>query len=159
MRIVVLGVGNILLTDEGVGVRAVQELERHYELPPEAVLLDGGTSAMEMLDDLAHADLLIIADCIRSGQPPGTLIRLADEEVPALLQQKMSPHQIGLSDVLATLTISGESPRRIVVLGVEPASLATGMELTPTVAACLPALVAALAHELASCGLMVTSRP
>ena len=158
MRIIVLGVGNILLTDEGVGVRAIEELGRRYDLPPEVALLDGGTSAMEMLDDLAHADLLIIADCVRAGLAPGSLIRLADDEVPALLRLKMSPHQIGLSDVLATLTLSGESPKRIVVHGVEPASLATAMELSPVVARRLPELVAALADELRVAGVALTPR-
>jgi hydrogenase maturation protease len=158
MRIIVLGVGNILLTDEGVGVRAIEELGRRYLLPPEVTLLDGGTSAMEMLDDLAHADLLIIADCVRSGRAPGSLIRLADDEVPALLRLKLSPHQIGLSDVLATLTLSGESPKRIVVHGVEPASLATAMQLTPVVERRLPELVAALADELRSAGVALTRR-
>jgi hydrogenase maturation protease len=157
-RIVVLGVGNILLTDEGVGVRAIEELGRRYELPPEVELLDGGTSAMEMLDDLAHADLLIIADCVRAGLPPGSLIRLADEQVPALMKLKMSPHQIGLSDVLATLVLAGESPRRIVVHGVEPASLATDMRLTPEVAQSLPKLVEALAQELRAVGVTLAPR-
>ena len=156
MRIIVLGVGNILLSDEGVGVRAVQELERGYQLPPEVVVLDGGTSAMELLDDLAHADLLIIADCIRAGRPPGSLIRVADDDVPVFFRQKMSPHQIGLSDVLATLTLSRESPKRVVVHGIEPSSLATGIGLTPVVAQRLPELVAAIAQELASCGKRVT---
>ncbi|TCS71715.1 hydrogenase 2 maturation peptidase [Sulfuritortus calidifontis] len=157
-RIVVLGVGNILLTDEGVGVRAIEALGRQYDLPPEVTLLDGGTSAMEMLDDLAHADLLIIADCVRAGLPPGSLIRLADDEVPALMKLKMSPHQIGLSDVLATLVLAGESPKRIVVHGVEPASLATDMRLTPTVEQSLPRLVEALAQELRMAGVALVPR-
>ena len=94
MRIVVLGVGNILLSDEGIGVRAVEELDRRYRLPPEVVLLDGGTSGMELLDDLARCDLLVMADCVRAGNPPGTLLRLKDEEIPALFRTKLSPHQV-----------------------------------------------------------------
>jgi hydrogenase maturation protease len=152
MRAVVLGVGNLLLSDEGVGVRAIEKLAHDYHLPPEVELLDGGTSAMEMLDDLAHSDLLLIADCVRSGQPPGSLVRLSDEDVPVFLQMKMSPHQVGLSDVLATLAITGEYPGRVIVHGVEPASLATGMELTPAIADQLDALVDALARDLQAAG-------
>ena len=148
MRAVVLGVGNILLSDEGVGVRAIESMARDHVLPPDVELIDGGTSAMEMLDDLAHADLLLIVDCIRSGAPPGTLVRLADEEVPVFMRMKLSPHQVGLSDVLATLVITGESPKRLIVHGVEPASLDTGMELTEPVAARLPDLVAAILADL-----------
>ncbi|HEX8979729.1 MAG TPA: HyaD/HybD family hydrogenase maturation endopeptidase [Parasulfuritortus sp.] len=156
MRIVILGVGNILLSDEGIGVRAVEELGRRYRLPPEVVLLDGGTSGMELLDDLANCDLLVMADCVRAGNPPGTLLRLKDEEIPALFRTKLSPHQVGLPDVLATLLITHEAPAHTVLFGVEPESLATGMDLTPPVAAMLAPLVDAIAREIESAGLAVT---
>lgn len=155
MRIVVLGVGNILLTDEGIGVRAIEELGKVHDLPPEVELIDGGTSAMELLDDLANCDLLIIADCVRAGKAPGTLLRLKDEEIPALFRTKLSPHQVGLPDVLATLVITHEAPVHTVLFGVEPESLATGMGLTPTVEAVLPRLVEAIATEIAHAGLAV----
>jgi hydrogenase maturation protease len=158
MRIVVLGVGNILLTDEGIGVRAVEELGRRYLLTPEVDLIDGGTSAMELLDDLANCDLLIIADCVRAGKAPGTLLRLKDDEIPALFRTKLSPHQVGLPDVLATLLITHEAPVHTVLFGVEPESLATGMGLTATVAAVLPGLVDAIAGEIAAAGLAVSPR-
>lgn len=158
MRIVVLGVGNILLTDEGIGVRAIEQLAERYQVPPEVELLDGGTSAMELLDDLANCDLLIIADCVRAGKAPGTLLRLQDEEIPALFRTKLSPHQVGLPDVLATLVITHEAPTHTVLFGVEPESLATHMGLTPTVAATLPHLVDALAREIAAAGLAIPPR-
>lgn len=159
MRVVVLGVGNILLSDEGIGVRAIEELGRAYDLPPEVELIDGGTSAMELLDDLANCDTLVIADCVRAGRPPGHLLRLVDEEIPALFRTKLSPHQVGLPEVLATLVITHEAPRRTVLFGVEPESLATGMELTNTVATTLPRLVEALAREIAAAGLEIKAKP
>jgi hydrogenase maturation protease len=159
MRVVVLGVGNILLSDEGVGVRAIEDLGRTYALPPEVELIDGGTSSMELLDDLANSDLLIIADCVRAGRPPGHLLRLVDDEIPALFRTKLSPHQVGLPEVLATLVITNEAPRRTVLFGVEPESLATGMGLTATVAATLPRLVTALAREITDAGLGISPRP
>jgi hydrogenase maturation protease len=158
MRIVVLGVGNILLSDEGIGVRAIEELDRRYHLPPEVELIDGGTSAMELLDDLANCNLLIIADCVRAGKTPGSLLRLQDEEIPALFRTKLSPHQVGLPDVLATLVITHEAPDHTVLFGVEPESLATNMDLTATVAPTLPILVDAIAREIAAAGLTVTPR-
>lgn len=158
MRIVVLGVGNILLTDEGIGVRAIEELGRRYQVPPEVELLDGGTSAMELLDDLANCDLLIMADCVRAGKTPGTLLHLRDEEIPALFRTKLSPHQVGLPDVLATLTITHEAPRNIVLFGVEPESLATHMGLTPVVEATLPRLVEAIAEEIGRAGISLPPR-
>lgn len=158
MRIVVLGVGNILLTDEGIGVRAIEDLGRRYRIPPEVELIDGGTSAMELLDDLANCNLLIIADCVRAGNPPGTRLRLKDEEIPALFRTKLSPHQVGLPDVLATLIITGEAPDHTILFGVEPESLATNMSLTPIVEAALPGLVAAIAQEIAAAGIPLPPR-
>ena len=81
MRIVVLGIGNILLTDEGVGVRTIEALERDYVLPPEVEVIDGGTCGMEVLDDLEDLDALLMVDAIRSGKAPGTLIHLTGDAV------------------------------------------------------------------------------
>ena len=156
MRAVVLGVGNILLSDEGIGVRAVEALQRDYRLPPEVEVIDGGTCGMEMLDDLAHADHLLIVDAVKNGQPPASLVTLKGEAVPVFFGTKLSPHQIGLADVLATLTLTGERPGNTVLLGVEPASLETGMALSPPVAARLPDLVGAITSELRALGLAVT---
>jgi hydrogenase maturation protease len=147
-RIVVLGVGNVLLSDEGIGVRAVEELGRRYRLPPGVEVLDGGTSAMELLDDLAGCDLLIIADCVRAGHTPGTLMRLADDDIPALFRTKLSPHQVGLPEVLGTLRITGEAPKRVVLFGVEPQTLATGIGLSTPVEAILPTLLEELTLEI-----------
>ena len=158
MRIVVLGVGNILLSDEGVGVRAIEQLRADYALPPEVEILDGGTCAMEMLDDLARADHLLIVDAVRSGQPPGTIVKIAGDDVPVFFKTKLSPHQIGLSDVLATLALTGEQPGATTIIGVEPESLETAMALTPTVAAQMPKLVGILAEELRGQGLTVAGR-
>jgi len=148
MRIVVLGVGNILLSDEGIGVRAIEELGRRYPLPSWVDLIDGGTSAMELLDDLAGCDLLIIADCVRAGYRPGNLIRLVDDEIPALFRTKLSPHQVGLPEVLGTLLISGEAPKQIVLFGVEPQTLATGIGLSAPVEAILPTLLEGMTLEI-----------
>ncbi|MEZ5628585.1 MAG: hydrogenase maturation protease, partial [Rhodocyclaceae bacterium] len=102
-RVALLGVGNILLSDEGVGVRLVERIEAGYRLPEWVTVLDGGTCAMEMLEELENLDLLVIADCVRTGRPPASVVVLKDDDVPAFFRTKLSPHQVGLSDVLATL--------------------------------------------------------
>ncbi len=152
MRAVVLGVGNILLSDEGIGVHAVNELAARYEMPAGVEVIDGGTSAMDCLDRIAESDLLLIADCVRAGREPGTLIRLGEGELQAFFRTKISPHQVGLSDVLATLALHGISPRRTVLIGAEPKSFALGLEPTPELAAALPSMVEALAAELSAEG-------
>ncbi len=151
-RGVLLGVGNILLSDEGVGVRLVERLLAGYRLPAGLQVLDGGTCAMEMLEDLEYLDLLVIADCVRSGRNPGRVVVLRDGEVPAFFRTKLSPHQVGLADVLATLQFIGRAPRQTVVVGVEPQSLATGMTLSPPVRAALTEAQDALIDALAKGG-------
>ncbi|MDR2838016.1 MAG: HyaD/HybD family hydrogenase maturation endopeptidase [Azonexus sp.] len=150
---VVLGVGNILLSDEGVGVRVVEALASDH-WPDNVELIDGGTCGMELLEQLEDLDLLIIVDCVRGGRPPGTPVVLRGAAVPVFFRTKLSPHQVSLSDVLATLELTGKAPRHTVIIGIEPASLALGMELTPTVAARLPELLALTRGELATHGLL-----
>lgn len=154
MRVVVLGVGNILMSDEGVGVHAVNALADHYDLPAEVELIDGGTSGMDCLDRIADADLLLIADCMRRpGAPPGTIFRIADDEINAWFKTRISPHQVGLSDVLAACNFQGIAPKHVVLVGVQPASFETCMELTPTIAAILPQVIEHLLAELAAVGM------
>ncbi len=154
-RVVVLGVGNILLTDEGVGVHAVNALAEQFCLPDEVEVIDGGTSGMDCLDRIAEADLLLIADCMRGKRAPGTITRLGGEQIGAFFKTRISPHQVGLSDVFATLALHELSPKAIVMLGVEPKAITLGMDLSSEVSAILPDLVGALAAELVGFGVSV----
>ena len=90
MRIVVLGLGNILLRDEGVGVRVVEALAARYVLPAMVEVVDGGTTGMELLDTLAGCDHLLVCDAVQTGAPPASVVKLADAEVPALFQARFS---------------------------------------------------------------------
>ena len=147
MSILVLGVGNILLSDEGIGVRVIEALEQRYVLPDNVDVLDGGTAGMELLEAMASRSHLIIVDAIVSRKSePGELLILRDDEVPVLFNNKISPHQLGLSDVLSALRFTGEFPDKITLVGVIPHSLEPNIGLTPTVEASLePALQAVLA--------------
>jgi hydrogenase maturation protease len=156
MRAVVLGVGNVILTDEGAGVRAVEALERGWKLPENVLAIDGGTSGMEMIEELSNLDFLIILDVVKTGAAPGTVVKIAGEDIPVFFRKKLSPHQIALPDVLASLELLDTMPKEIVVLGVEFISLELGMEMTPTVAEKVPVLAAMAAAELAARGYAVT---
>ena len=156
MRIIILGVGNILLSDEGIGVHAANALAASYNLPPEVEVIDGGTSAMDCVDAIASADLLVIADAMRGGRAPGVITRLEGGDLQAFFRTKISPHQVGLCDVLATLLIHGLEPKRTVLIGIEPKSFALGLEPTPALAARIPAMIDALVAELASAGVELT---
>jgi len=157
-KAVLLGVGNILLTDEGVGVRLIERLGRDYHTPPDLMLLDGGTAAMELLEDLENLDLLVIADCVRVGLPPASVVVLKDEEVPSFFRARLSPHQVGLSDVLATLEITERAPLHTVVIGVQPVDVSLGLEQSEPVRAVMPEALQAIRAALAEHGIETPPR-
>lgn len=153
MRIVVLGIGNILMTDEGIGPHTVAALEARYVVPPEVEVIDGGTSGMELLRYVSGADHLVVVDSVRVHQPPATVVRMTGEQVPAFFRTKLSPHQVGLSDLLATLAVLGEAPGSVTLIGVQPVSFDMNMELSPEVAARLDEVLGLVLAELANHGI------
>ena len=152
MRAVVLGIGNTILTDEAAGVRAVEALERAYKMPANVQVIDGGTSGMEMIEDLSNLDFLIVIDVVKTGAAGGTVVKIEGDQIPVFFRRKLSPHQIALPDVLACLELLDTMPKEIIVLGVELISLELGMEMTPTVAAKVPLLMEMAASELVARG-------
>ncbi len=158
MNVLVMGIGNLLLQDEGAGVRVIEEFERTYQPMGGVELLDGGTSGIELLYYIQGKDVLILIDVVRCGYPWGTLSRFEGADVPALFQQKISPHQLGISDLLATARLTDSLPKKIVLLGIEPKCIDTGLELTDEIAANIGRLSGMIADELTALGLSVTPR-
>ena len=136
----VLGVGNLLMSDDGVGVHAVQRLEKRT-LPPGVEVLDGGTCGLDLLQFFEGVERLIVLDAANLGREPGAIVRLAGDDVPAFLAMKVSPHEINLPELLFSAKLSGIYPREVVVLGVQPETIETGVELSPPVAAQVDALI------------------
>jgi len=152
MNTLVLGLGNILVSDEGVGVHVVNALERAYDLPNAVEVLDGGTSGMDLLDTIAGRDHLIVADAIRSDKPPASIVKLTGDEVHAFFQTKISPHQLGLCDLLASLALSDEAPERVTIVGIVPDDLELGTDLSPRVAEACDAAVEMIVEILSENG-------
>jgi hydrogenase maturation protease len=123
-RILVLGIGNLLWADEGFGVRAVEHLQRHYTFPDSVSLLDGGTQGMNLVAPVQEADVVVVLDAVDYGEAPGTLCRVADEDVPSFMGvRKMSLHQTGFQEVLAGVELLGDYPEHLLLVGVQPAVL------------------------------------
>jgi hydrogenase maturation protease len=158
MNILVMGIGNVLLQDEGAGVRTVEAFARKYETPSCVELLDGGTSGIELLQYLQGREVLILIDVVRNGEPCGTLSRFEGDDVPSLFQNKISPHQLGLSDLLATARLMGSLPGKVVLYGIEPKSIGTGLEMSAEVSGSIGRLTDLLAGEIRSHGVAVTPR-
>jgi hydrogenase maturation protease len=152
LDILVLGIGNVLLTDEGIGVRALNELQRRYTFPDNVELLDGGTAGIELLRHIRKRDYLIIIDAMKFAKEPGTVTRVEGNDVPAAFRTRISPHQLGLSDLLAAAMLTDELPENLVLFGVEPENLDIGLDLTDVVEASLDELQGAIIEELRSAG-------
>jgi hydrogenase maturation protease len=141
-KVLVLGVGNSLLTDDGVGVHAVARLRLESPMPPDVTILDAGTLSFSLLPALEQSDALIAIDAARGGGEPGEVQVREGDEVERFLQRNgRSVHEVGLSDLLDMARLSGQLPGRRVLIGVEPQVIDWGLELSAPVAAALPRCV------------------
>ena len=153
MSVLVLGIGNIIMSDDGAGVRVVQRLAEEFRFPPEVMVLDGGTLGLDLLPELEGVEKLIVVDAVETGKPPGTLVRLTGDDVSIAVETKVSPHQMGLKDLLAAASLQGSLPGELVLLGIQPARVETGTVLSPAVAARLESLMGNVVDKLARWGI------
>ena len=138
-KMVVLGLGNPLFQDEGLGIHFVHQLMQE-EIDERVELIDGGTDALALLGVVEEAEYLLIIDAIDGEQPPGSIQQISGENIPRLVAGRVSAHQIGFQEVLALASLRGRLPAHIVLIGVQPQSLDWGTELSPPVATTLPLL-------------------
>ena len=141
-----------------MGVRALERLRAHYTTPPEVGLLDGGTMGLDLLPYLSGVSRLLLLDAVDTDSPPGALSRLAGDTVPAVLAHKMSMHQVGLQELLAVASLHGSLPSDVVLLGLQPAVVDWGTELSAPLESALDTLVAAGVQQLRAWGVAVTDR-
>ena len=152
-RYVVLGLGNRLESDEALGALVIERLQAEPALlaslpdPASVELIDGGTVGLGLLPYLAGLDGLLIVDVINADREPGALIDLEGESL-IRHEQVMSVHDLGAGELLGALHVMEDWPRRVRVVGLEPLAIELGLELTPPVAAGVPALLDAIAAHL-----------
>lgn len=145
----VLGVGNLLLSDEGVGVRVIEELSKRYRFPENVVLIDGGTIGVNLLYFLEGVEKLLIVDAVLGGMPPGSIYKFKDEEVLTYFRtKKLSAHDIGIQEVLSLAKLTEKLPKEMVVLGIEPESLDVSLELSSSVKEALERLLDEVIKQL-----------
>lgn len=146
---VVLGIGNILLSDEGFGVRVVEALQQRFLFPNEVAVLDGGTLGMELMRFLDGAQRLILIDAVHgSSAEPGSFHELRGDAVRLYFREKVSMHELGIQEVLASLEVMEKPVMEIVVFGVQPVSLEIGLDLTALVAARVDEAVERVTRQL-----------
>lgn len=151
-RTVVIGLGNPLMGDDGLGLVALERLRAGYAIPPEVELVDGGTWGMNLLPVIEDAGRVILIDAIDVGTAPGTPIRLERNRLPRYLATKISPHQVDLRDVLGLAELRGTLPNDTIALGLQPKRVALGNELSDVLRCRVDDLVAFVVQELAARG-------
>ena len=150
--LLILGLGNVLLEDDGVGAAAVSLLADRFDAPPGVRVLDGGTLGLSLLPYLQSSDSVILVDAVRADGLPGTIVRLDGDEVPPAVATRLSPHQVGVADLLDGARWLEQYPVRVVLLGVIPGSIDLGVGLSPEVHAALSGLIDCVVQEAASLG-------
>jgi hydrogenase maturation protease len=152
LPLLILGLGNVLCEDDGLGVACVHQLVRRFEPAPGARVLDGGTLGLSLLPYLEDAQAAILVDAIRADAPPGTPVRLSGAEVAPAVASRLSPHQVGVGDLLEAARWRERCPQPLVLLGLVPCRIGLGVGLTPVVEAALAALVERVVSEAATLG-------
>jgi hydrogenase maturation protease len=152
MHITLLGLGSILMQDEGVGVHAVRYIQEHYETPG-LEIIDGGTSGLDLLPYIENRDRVLVVDAANFSEEPGYIGVLRNEQIPALFGVKASLHHLGLPDVLATAQLLDIAPREIFLIGIQPQTISLGLELTALMQGKMPELVALIIKQLEDWGI------
>lgn len=145
----VLGLGNLVHSDDGIGVHLIDRLVSDPRLPTGVELLDGGTHGLNLLPRISGLRRLLVVDAIDVGEAPGTLLRFEGDALKGL-PGKPSVHQLGFADLMAALQLIGGTPDEIVVFGVQPLSTEWSSDLTPPVRKSLEPLAAAVLGQLES---------
>ncbi|HOK65691.1 MAG TPA: HyaD/HybD family hydrogenase maturation endopeptidase [Anaerohalosphaeraceae bacterium] len=136
-RTLILGIGNILLGDEGIGVRVIEHL-RNCPLPDSVDILDGGTAGADLLDTLCRYERVILIDAIDGNYPPGTIVQMTPDELQPPNPSALSLHDLDLPQTLAMAKMLGQAPKEVIIIGIQPERIACTMELSPRLKRLLP---------------------
>lgn len=153
-RKVVLGLGNLLNRDEGLGVQALKRLDAQLGEQPEVELLDGGVLGLNLLMVVEECSHLLILDAVNVGKPPGSVVELRKEEIPLYAGVKLSQHQVTFQEVLGLANMRGYLPEYLHLVGIQPEDLSIGLELSPVVERAIPELIRRAERVLADWGVL-----
>mgnify|MGYP006301693669 FL=1 len=144
----VLGLGNLLMNDDAAGLRAVYTLQERYPDRANFQIVDGGTLGLDLLGHVAWADKLLLLDAININEAPGTVALVAGEDINPILTQRISPHQVGLKDLLEAAELIGDRPADVELLGIQYDNINMEMTLSEAVERGMPRLIAAAAERI-----------
>ena len=147
-RVTILGLGNILLSDEGVGVHVVNEFQKRYQVPGHVEIVDGGAAGLDLIPFIEGREKVVMVDAVNFDREPGYIDVLENEQIPVRLTQKASMHHLGLMDVLCIVRLSGNVPEDMCIVGIQPGSLELGLDMTPPIWDKQEALIDRLVQKL-----------
>ncbi len=156
-RKVVLGLGNLLNRDEGLGVQALKRLDAQLGQRTTAELLDGGVLGLNLLMIVEECSHLLILDAVNVGKPPGSVVELRKEQIPLYAGVKMSQHQVTFQEVLGLANIRGYLPEHLHLVGIQPLDLSIGLDLSPVVELAIPQVLTRAERVLQEWGLLIQS--
>lgn len=148
MNLLVLGIGNLVMNDDAAGVLAAQELMEEFPEQENFRVMDGGTLGLDLLVYIEWADRLVIADAVDFGLEAGTVVRVDGNDIDAVFENRLSAHQMGMKDMLATAELMGVRPKEVLLYGIQTDSIEMDMTLTPKVAENMPKLIEHLRSEI-----------
>jgi len=151
-KITLIGLGNILMRDEGVGIHIVNHMMQNFTIPDDLEIVDGGTSGLDLLPFIEEREYVIFVDTVNFNREPGYIEVLYNEQIPALFGVKDSLHHMGLMDVLAAAQLMEKLPKEICLIGIQPKAIETGLELTETIASRLPSLTDRVISQISAWG-------
>ncbi len=157
LRKVVLGLGNVLNRDEGLGVQALKRLDAQLGDQPGLELLDGGVLGLNLLMIVEECSHLLILDSVNVGKPAGTVVELRKEQIPLYAGVKLSQHQVTFQEVLGLANVRGFLPEHLHLVGIQPEDLSIGLEMSATVEKALPEVVSRARRVLVEWGLVEKS--
>jgi hydrogenase maturation protease len=149
---VVIGLGNPLMGDDGLGLAALAQLRDEWDVPADVELVDGGTWGLNLLPVIEAAARVLLIDAIDADAPPGTEVVIRHDRLPRYLATKISPHQVDLADVLALAELRGTLPEETTAIGLQPANVEMSTELSDVLRGRLDALVTGVVRLLESWG-------
>lgn len=147
-KTLVLGIGNTIMMDDGAGVEVIRRLSTGATLPPSVTLLDGGTLGLDLLPYLEGIQRLIVVDAVDWGAEPGTLVRMTGDAVPLTLETRVSPHQMGMKDLLAVARLTGSLPDEVILHGIQPGRIDMGIGFSLPVEHAIDALAMAVQADI-----------
>lgn len=148
MSIAIFGIGNLLLSDDGVGIHIINRLKEDYEFPDHVEIIDGGTKGLDLLPLLENRDKVLFIDAANFKKEPGTIGTIEGDKIPAFLGQKLSVHHIGIPDMLFAAKLMEITPPEMCLIGIQPQSMETSTELTKVIQDKMDALMETVLSKL-----------